>query len=360
MSVRKDEKRDRWIAVVECGERNGKRIRKQKSFAKKKDALQWEREMQNVADNADLLSYDITFCNLAKLWLDYAVKKGLAPTTIRKKESSINRVKDYPMFKKRARDVKMREIEEVLIDLGSRYSRSYVLDIKSAISSVYAYGIDQDYLVKNPCSRAAMPRETQPGRDNIDSFTKEEVSIIESYRDTIEFGDIIYIMLNTGLRTQEICAIDKSSIARKNGKPYLIVDKALKKGYNGVWAVGSTKTEASTREIPISEEVSNLILTRVIRSHHQTLLPAWEPHMSYPRFYQAYKKFFDTLNDMSDTKVRFLPPHCCRHTFTSRCEWSGVPAVVTKELLGHTSLVMTNHYTHIMDEEKEAAIARII
>ena len=74
--------------------------------------------------------------------------------------------------------------------------------------------------------------------------------------------------------------------------------------------------------------------------------------------YSLYEKFFEELNRVSDVKVRNLPPHCCRHTFSSRCEWSGVPMTVTKELLGHTSVSMTNKYTHIMNDEKEAAISK--
>lgn len=361
MSVRKDEKRDRWIAVVECGERNGKRIRKQKSFTKKKDALQWEREMLSIAEQADITKYDILFSDLAEYWLSYKAKKGLEVGTMRKHKNAIRIVSNYPLYSKKARDIRMQDIEDIFDDLAKRYSKSYIKDVKCTVSSIFSYGIDQDYIIKNPCQRAAIPKNTQPGRENIGSFTKEEVKIIESYRDKVPFGDIIFIMLNTGLRTQELCAIDKDSLTVKNGVHYLIVNKALKRGRNASWIVGTPKTESSIREIPICEEVYSKILKRIIGNKYQTLLPGrGRAYTSYVTFSGEYRNFFNILNNKYNENVQYLPPHCCRHTFSSRCEWSGVAPTVTKELLGHTTIDMTQHYTHIMNDDKEAAIKKIL
>ena len=360
MSVRKDESRNRWIATVECGEIRGKRKRKQKSFKTKKEAYRWEREMQSMAENIEMSKYDITFEALAKEFIRSKTERGLASGTIRKHQNAIRIVLGFPEFRKKAREIKMPEIEAVLTSLAKSYSKSYLLDIKGTVSAIMSYGIDQDYLIKNPCSRVSLPRNTQPGRDNIDSFTKEEVAVIESHRYDIPYGDVIYVMLNTGLRSQELCALDKDSLITKDGSPYLRIDKAMNRD-GTKWYLGKPKTESSVRDIPISNEVKTIILKRIFQNPNQVFLPGRdEKYISYATFRSNYLTFFRRLNKISETKVRDLPPHCCRHTFSSRCEWSGISMTITKELLGHTALTMTHKYTHIMDKDKESAIQKII
>ncbi len=359
MSVRKDESRNRWIATVECGEIRGKRKRIQKSFDKKKDAQRWEREMESASKDLDISEYDMPFSALAKEWIEYKIQKGLEKGTIKKNQHAIAIMENYALFSEKARDIRMSDIEDMFNDLGKRYSKTYIRDIKSTMSSIFSYGVDQCYIMRNPCQRASLPRETQPGRKNIDSFTKEELKAIEDHFSEIPFGDIVYIMVNTGLRAQEICAIDKDSLSMKDKTPYITVNKALKRDGKGGWDVGTTKTESSVREIPVSQKVYDLIIHRIIGNKYQTLIHGRKTkYTSYASFYRNYEKFFEELNRVSDVKVRNLPPHCCRHTFSSRCEWSGVPMTVTKELLGHTSVSMTNKYTHIMNDEKEAAISK--
>lgn len=360
MSVRKDEKRNRWVATIECGEIKGKRRRKQKSFIRKKDAYQWEREMLNIAESADISKYDVTFNRLAEEFFAHKKQCGISGSTLSKNKSALRLVEKYPLYTKKARDIKMLEIEEMMNDLSKRYSKTYIMNIKHLASAIFNFGIDQDFIVKNPCRRASLPRHCQPGRENIDSFTKEEIAIIESFCDDLDFGDVVYVMLNTGLRSQELCAIDKDSLLMKEGKPYLIIDKALKRSITGTWSCGTTKTEKSQRTIPITSKVYSIILERIIKNKWQSFLPGNGKYMSYTQFYNQYNNFFKTLNTLSDTKVRPLSPHCCRHTFSSRCEWSGVPVTVTKELLGHTNVTMTYKYTHIMNDAMEEAIANII
>ncbi len=48
--------------------------------------------------------------------------------------------------------------------------------------------------------------------------------------------------------------------------------------------------------------------------------------------------------------------HDLRHTFATRCYEKGIPDKVYKNWLGHQSLDMSNHYTHILtDFESEQA-----
>lgn len=347
MSILK--KNGKYIVTVSWGSRE-KRQRKSKTFSSMAAAKQWEREIKNAAEDLNMDGYDITFKILAAQWLRHKKEIGIAHSTYAKYDNAVRFAERFPFYNKKAREIKMPEIEKALNSLALDYSKGYISDIKATLSAVFMYGIDQDYLIKNPVSRAALPKHTKQGR-TVDSYTEEEVTIIESHKDDTEFGDVVYVVLHTGLRGQEVCCIDKDSIWVKDGQPYLKIDKAMTR-VNGHWIVGETKTESSKRINPINDEVYHIILRRVMRSPQNHFIDGnVDGYISYSNYRKKVKKFF------SDIDMRYLPPHCLRHTFASRCEWNDIKPSVTKEFLGHATIDMTEHYTHTMNKNKIEAVA---
>lgn len=359
MSVRKDKNTGRWIAIVEIGT-YGDRKRKTKRFKTKAEAVRWEREITTLAQNTDISGYDITLEALAKQWLEHKKKSGITNGTFSKYRNEVNAIKALPFYQTKAREIRLPDIEEALAALGERYTFAYLASIKTTLSSIMNYGIDKDWLIKNPCTRARMPLRTKQGRE-IDSFTKEEVKAIEAHYKEFTFGDIIYVMLNTGIRTQEACCIDKSNISKKNGICYLHITNAMNKDFGGRWVKGSTKTANSERTIPISKEVYDIIAENCIANVKGLFITGKNhSYISYNGFVVRYKKFFEMLNDSISNPVTYRPPHCCRHTFASRCNWSGIDVKITQELMGHSDGAMTFHYTHIQEEDKVEAMKKII
>lgn len=354
MSIRKDG--EKYLVVVEVGS-GGERRRRTKRFSRLTEAKRWESEMNRRNEELDMEGYDITFATLAAGWLEHKREVGVAESTFRKYENGIRVSKQFPFYTKKAREIKKPELEEALNSLAETYTKRYIVDIKASISAVFSFGIDKDYIVKNPCQKAALPKPKKKGR-KADSFTKDEVRIMESYKDRLDFGDVIFVMLNTGLRGQEVCCLNKDSIIIKEGQPYLIVNKAMTRN-GGHWVVGTPKTESSERTIPISKETYQTILQRVMRSPQNHFIDGeTDGYISYTHFRKKVAKFISELQERGED-IRYLPPHCFRHTFASRCEWSGIKSSVAKELLGHATEDMTHYYTHIMNTEKLEAIANL-
>ena len=69
--------------------------------------------------------------------------------------------------------------------------------------------------------------------------------------------------------------------------------------------------------------------------------------------HDAFKKACDaaTITDFAF--------HDLRHTFASHLVMSGVDLVTVKDLLGHKTLAMTNRYTHLAEEHKAQAVAKL-
>jgi integrase len=51
--------------------------------------------------------------------------------------------------------------------------------------------------------------------------------------------------------------------------------------------------------------------------------------------------------------------HSLRHTATSLLKAAGVSESVTRDIIGHESAEISRHYTHVDEDAKRAAIARL-
>jgi len=60
---------------------------------------------------------------------------------------------------------------------------------------------------------------------------------------------------------------------------------------------------------------------------------------------------------LGQTDIRYLSPHCCRHTYATRLYAAGADAKTIQALMGHTDYALTaNIYTHVKDEQLRKAV----
>ena len=79
----------------------------------------------------------------------------------------------------------------------------------------------------------------------------------------------------------------------------------------------------------------------------------------HPRnFSRDYEAFFKRLRD-AEPSVRYLSPHCCRHTFATLTRESGADLRVVQELLGHTDIKTTARYSHANFTSMESAVRNL-
>jgi integrase len=70
----------------------------------------------------------------------------------------------------------------------------------------------------------------------------------------------------------------------------------------------------------------------------------------------AVRALFKRISTAVNMRVT---PHMLRHTFATLCRQSDVPDRLAMELLGHTSLVMLQRYSHVEDGEVRGAAQRV-
>ena len=159
----------------------------------------------------------------------------------------------------------------------------------------------------------------------------------------------IVLCLSTGLRLGEICALKWEDIDQKGKVLYVntTVQRIVVEGYDTktILLEGKPKSIFSKREIPLSDEMINLLFSygNCIKKY---MINGDKP--MEPRTYQ--NKFQKYLQMAGIEKKNF---HILRHTFATNCINSGMDMKSISEILGHSDIKTTlNCYMHPTIEMK--------
>ena len=156
--------------------------------------------------------------------------------------------------------------------------------MKFLVNGAFTSAIDNDFCIKNPLKGAEVVEKIQPEKE---AFTEEEVRSIINFAKTDEiFGLPVYIMFQTGIRSQEMRALTVDKIDFEGG--IITIDKAIKR--NGV--LGLPKNN-KTRYIPIRPEAAEFIKTKITASKY---IVGDTHYVTMEGFRGRYFWFFDRLN----------------------------------------------------------------
>jgi len=141
---------------------------------------------------------------------------------------------------------------------------------------------------------------------------------------------ILETMLDTGLRVSEVANIKLSGLN-------------LQDGYIKVMGKGSKE-----RIVPIGKHVQMTLFSYVDKARPEPFNPNFDylflSRTVKPITPNTIKLVFSRLANKSG--INRLHAHLCRHTFAINYLLNGGDIFSLKEILGHTTLEMVNHYLH--------------
>lgn len=242
---------------------------------------------------------------------------------------------------------------DALVDHG--YSLSQIRKCRTMLIQIFDAADNNGLVARNPARKAKIIKDldgtlSKP-RIEKDSFTDEEVRRLRDGLDEGLMGNSIRLMLDTGLRGQELLALTPADIAPDGSS--VSVTKAIKT-VDGVPQLGPPKSKHGTRTIPVPEDARDSAC--YLREHggsdfiwHQSNL---HPLYSVGSFRRRY---YNALAEVEG--VRKLTPHCCRHTYVTRLQAKGVPLELIARLAGHGNIATTDDYAHTTDDTLANAVA---
>ena len=189
-----------------------------------------------------------------------------------------------------------------------------------------------------------------------------------------KWRNLLVVLLKTGMRIGEACALTTSDIDLQNGVLSISRNVQYRK-INGKCRlyVSTTKTIAGQRNFPIYCDLLSFALKDEISKHDDSSaeidgVSGWIFRNRYGKkplternCNDALKRIFSYYNaSVEDKKLEIhnFSCHNFRHTFISTCEMNNVPERITKLISGHgfDKNDVTNRYIHLdFDYIKEEA-----
>lgn len=345
-----------WCAQIMDGyQPNGSRNMVYFKAHKKSEVIGQIREYWKQRDAGDVPSSSISFGEWADYW--YADHQSqVQPSTFCGYQYTLKILNDY-FGKRELQKIKPMEIT-AFFDYMKRlsYSNSYIQKCKCMLIQIYDAAESNEVTNSNPARKAKIKRSVPtlydvPEDNKKDAFTEEEIKELKAkLRDDL-VGNSILTMIGTGLRAQELLALQPEDIAMDGSS--ITVNKAIKM-VGGVPLLGLPKSDRSRRIIPVPEDYRK---HTVYLRYYGGKKYIWTSRRESGLFDVGVfrKQYYKALQEAP--RVRKLSPHCCRHTYVSTLERNGVPMEQIARLAGHTHIAMTDRYLHVDQETLANAVS---
>ena len=315
---------------------------------------------------------NITVGELVERYL--CTKTGVKPNTLANYNFVQNLLKKETFSEKKISQIKTSDAKLFLIKLqqdGKGYST--IKTVRGVLRPAFQMAVDDDVLHKNPFS---FELATVVVNDSVtrEAVTKEQMrkflKFIHDDNVYCKYYEVVYILFHTGLRISEFCGLTLRDIDLEN--KILNIDHQLQRTANMKLVIESTKTNAGTRKLPMTEDVVECFrgiiedrepprFEKVIDGYSGFLFvdkdcnPLVAMHWEQ-RFNHMVKRY----NDIYRVQMPNITPHVCRHTYCSNMAKSGMNPKTLQYLMGHSDIGVTlNTYTHLGLEDAADELKRM-
>ena len=303
-----------------------------------------------------------------------STKTGVKPNTLANYKFVKNLMKKEPFNGKKISQVKTSDAKLFLIKLqqdGRRYST--IKTVRGVLRPAFQMAVDDDVLRKNPFG---FELATVVVNDSVtrEAITRKQMrqflKFVHDDNVYCKYYEVVYILFHTGMRISEFCGLTLKDLDMK--KRIINIDHQLQRTSDMRLVIESTKTNAGTRKLPMSEDVFRCFQAiiedreapryeRVVDGYTGFLftdkegLPLVAMHWEH-RFNHMVKRY----NDIYWVQMPNITPHVCRHTYCSNMAKSGMNPKTLQYLMGHSDIGVTlNTYTHLGLEDAVDELKRV-
>jgi integrase len=286
-------------------------------------------------------------------WFETYYKPHHKANTVAKVAGCIVRIKASPLADIPISRLTQDEVQKWINSLGATLAEATIRATLCTLSMSLERLVKQKKLVFNPATDVKVPlnaRKAVEARAMDPEVLKRFLAAVEKspYRAPILF------MLNTGLRSGEMCALDIEDY-----QPRIRICKSWSSAANAIQQ--STKTASSTRTIPCPAALDPIMKRHLFSLHHKA--PTDPLFQTVTRAHGRLKPTHldDIVGRIADEiGEEWISPHSLRHTYCSTLFRQGVKINVVSNLLGHKDVSTTyGIYVHMVPQELDEAAEAI-
>ena len=187
-------------------------------------------------------------------------RTGVKPNTLTNYSYAKNLMAKEEFGSRKIAEVKTSDAKLFLIKLQQDgRGSSTIKTVRGVLRPAFQMAMDDDIIVKNPFAfqLAGVVVNTEHTREAI---TKEQMrkflKFVHDDNVYCKYYEVFYILFHTGLRISEFCGLTIKDLDMKNR--IINIDHQLQRLNNMEYHIESTKTNAGTRKIPMTEDVPNV------------------------------------------------------------------------------------------------------
>ncbi len=254
---------------------------------------------------------------------------------------------------------------------GKGYST--IKTVRGVLRPAFQMAVDDDVLRKNPFG---FEMATVIVNDSVtrQAITKDEMrrflKFVHDDNNYCKYYEVVYILFHTGMRISEFCGLTLSDIDLEN--KVVNIERQLQRTSDMKLIIESTKTNAGTRKIPITDDVAYCLQAiiddrkapkaeRIVGGYTGFLFtdkdgyPLVAMHWEH-RFNHMVKRY----NEIYKLQLPNITPHVCRHTYCSNMTKAGMNPKTLQYLMGHSDIGVTlNTYTHLGLDDAADELSRL-
>lgn len=292
---------------------------------------------------------NLTFTELAQMFLDKYAKNNLSDTTIINYKYQLNKhiLPDIGHYK--INTLKKLHIQDLANKLCEEYnlsSKTIKNDIK-LISAILEKGIEWELLQSNVAHKVAIPNNKNKPKKEQEIYNNEEIKLLFDALDKTDdpFKTMVYVSFYTGARRGEVLALRWKDIDFDNNIIHIEQNKI--KTVNGT-TFKETKNKRS-RQFSAPEVLMKKLKEFYKNQDKEELL-----FNLYPSTYSRQWSNFVKSNNL-----KYITLHDLRHTNGSLLASKGVDIVTIAKRLGHLPATASAYYLHAVSEEDKKASQKL-
>lgn len=353
---------DKYRVCFDYGiDRNGRRVRKYRTFDTKRDATRAFNEHKVKMDKGtQVMPSEYTFAQ----WLDYWYKDIILPqieeTTAYGYRGMIENYLKPQLGEIRLQKLTARDIQQYytwLMD-EKELSPNTVIKHHNLLTNTLNAAERQEYITKNPMRAVSPPKKRQR---EAKFYTPEQLGILLDKAVGTRLELPVFICAYLGLRRGELCGLRWSDVDLEH-QTITIENTRTQAGKKEIEK--GTKTASSTRTLYLPDTLCDML--KAAKENQQACRAEYKnayDDNDYVVVMEDGRPF--RPNYLSELFGKFLADndlpkivlHELRHTFASLSNQAGIPAYNIGKALGHSTPATTQKiYTHLLDQTHTQAV----
>jgi len=327
----------------------------------------------DLDNQLDPLGKNITVNELVERYL--STKTGAKNNTKNNYGFVKNLLKKQAFGNLKISKIKTSDAKLFLIKLQQEDKKGYstIKTVRGVLRPAFQMAVDDDVLNKNPFGFELA------GVVVNDSITREAITKDQMRKflkfvhdDAVycKYYEVVYILFHTGMRISEFCGLTLSDIDME--KRIINIDHQLQRSSKMEYIIESTKTNAGTRKLPMTDDVAQCfqaIIEDREPPEHERIIDGYGGFLftdknGYPEvamhWEHRFKHMVNRYNEIYRVQMPKITPHVCRHTYCSNMAKAGMNPKTLQYLMGHSDIGVTlNTYTHLGLEDAEDELKRV-